>query len=129
MEGAKLRVNGEGEAGFRNSSPGDLYLLIHMEPHDIFERHEDDLYIEKEISFSQAVLGDKIKVPTLKGEAVLKIPSGTEPGSVFKLKGKGIPHLHNYGRGDQMVKIFIDIPKKLNRKQEKLLKEFDKSLK
>ncbi len=129
MQGAKLRVGGEGEAGYRGAGPGDLYLLIHINSHELFERHNDDLVLEQNISFSQAALGDKIKVPTLDGEASLKIPTGTQPDTILRMKGKGIKHLHGFGRGDQLVKINIKIPKKLSRKQEKLLKEFDKSLK
>ncbi|MBW2991367.1 molecular chaperone DnaJ [Candidatus Woesearchaeota archaeon] len=128
MDNAKLRVGGEGEAGFRGAHSGDLYLLIHVKNHDLFERHGDDLVLEQNISFSQAALGDKIKVPTIDGEASLKIPSGTQPGTILKMKGKGVKHLHGFGRGDQLVKMNISIPKKLNRKQEKLLKEFEKSL-
>ena len=129
MDGAKLRVAGEGEAGYRGANPGDLYLLIHVEPHDLFERHGDDLLSEQDITFFQAAMGDKIKVPTLDGEATLKIPAGTQPGTVLKMGGKGVKHLHGFGRGDQLVKINIEIPKHLSRKQEKLLREFEKSLK
>lgn len=129
MDNAKLRVAGEGEAGYRGAGPGDLYLLIHVEPHDLFERHGDDLLLEQEISFSQAARGAKIKVPTLDGDAVLKIPAGTQPGTVLKMKGKGVKHLHGFGRGDQVVKINIEVPKRLNKKQERLLKEFERSLK
>ncbi|KYK25356.1 hypothetical protein AYK26_06275 [Euryarchaeota archaeon SM23-78] len=129
MGGAKLRVAGEGEAGYRRARPGDLYLLIHVEPHELFERHGDNLVLEQNISFIQAVLGDKIKVPTIDGEASLKIPAGTQPGTILKMSGKGVKHLHGFGKGDQLVKINIEVPKKLSREQEKLLKEFEKSLK
>ncbi|MBU2441799.1 MAG: molecular chaperone DnaJ, partial [Nanoarchaeota archaeon] len=129
MNNAQLRVTGEGEAGFRGSRPGDLYLIIHVEPHDLFERHGDDLILEQEINFSQAALGDKIKIPTIDGDATLKIPNGTQPGTVLRMRGKGIKHLNGFGRGDQLIKLIVTIPERLNRKQEKLLKEFDKSLK
>jgi len=128
MDGAKLRVDGEGEAGYRGASPGDLYILVHVKPHELFERRGDDLFLEQDISFAQAVLGDRIRVPTIDGGASLKIPSGTQPGTILRMKGKGVKHLHGFGRGDQLVKINIKVPRRLNRKQEKLLREFDKSV-
>ncbi|MBN2459674.1 molecular chaperone DnaJ [Candidatus Woesearchaeota archaeon] len=128
MDQARLRVNGEGEAGYRGSEPGDLYLIIHVEPSDIFERIGDDLVMEQKISFTQAILGAKVKVPTIDGEAVLKIPPGTSPGAVLRMSGKGMKRLHSFGRGDQLVKITIEMPKHLNRHQEKLLREFEESL-
>ena len=129
MQGAKLRVGGEGEAGYRGARAGDLYLIIHIKHHDLFERHGDDLFLEYDIPFAQAVLGGRVKVSTLEGEASLKIPAGTRAGTVLRMKGKGVKHLHGFGRGDQLVRINISVPKKLSKKQEKLLKEFEKSLK
>jgi molecular chaperone DnaJ len=129
MGSAKLRVAGEGEAGFRGSSPGDLYLNIHVEPHEVFERQGDDLVLAQNITFSQAAIGDKVKVPTIDGEAVLKIPPGTQPGTILKMSGKGVKHLHGYGRGDQLVKINIEVPRRLSRHQEKILRDFENSLK
>jgi molecular chaperone DnaJ len=128
MEGARLRVAGEGEAGYRGGRHGDLYLIIHVEPSDLFERQGDDLVMEQKISLTTAALGGKVKVDTLEGTAELKIPSGTQPGTVLRMKGKGIKHLHSFGRGDQLVKINIEIPTKLTKHQEKLLREFDESL-
>jgi len=125
MDNAKLRVNGEGEAGYRGGRSGDLYLLVHVEPHDIFERHGDDLFIEQKISFATAALGGKVEIPTLDGEAELKIPAGTQPGTVLRMKGKGIRHLHSYGRGDELVKINVEVPTHLTREQERILKEFE----
>jgi len=127
--GTNLRVAGGGEAGERGAEPGDLYIIIHVKPHKIFERHGNDIFIEIPISFSQAALGDKIEVPTLKGKAELKIPSGTQTGTMFKMKSKGIPSLHGYGAGDQLVKVKVEVPKKLSKKQKDLLKEFDKTVK
>jgi len=128
MDEARLRVSGEGEAGYRGGQSGDLYLMINVEPHDTFSREDDDIVLEQEISFSQAALGDKIKVPTINGEASLKIPEGIQPGTVLRMKGEGIKHMHGFGRGDQLVKINIKVPHGLNKKQAKLLKEFDESL-
>ncbi|MFH0870192.1 MAG: molecular chaperone DnaJ [archaeon] len=128
MDEARLRVSGEGEAGYRGGQPGDLYLVINVEPHDTFTREDDDIVLELEISFTQAALGDKIKVPTINGEASLKISEGTQPGTVLRMKGEGIKHMHGFGRGDQLVKINIKVPHGLNKKQAKLLNEFDESL-
>ncbi|MBN2052665.1 molecular chaperone DnaJ [Candidatus Woesearchaeota archaeon] len=129
MNNARLRVSGEGEAGFRGGRTGDLYLLIHVEPHDIFERQGDDLLIEQKVRFVIAALGGKVKVPTLDGEAELKIPAGTQPGTILRMKGKGIKRLHSFGRGDQLVKISIHVPTHLTREQEKILREFEKTQK
>jgi len=129
MDGAKLRVSGEGEAGFKGGRNGDLYISIHVEPSDIFERENDDLLIEQAVSFSTAALGGKIKVPTIDGQAELKIPAGTQPGTVLRMKGKGVKHLHGYGRGDELVKIRIEVPTHLTKEQEMILKEFEKKSK
>lgn len=126
--GTNLRVVGEGEAGERGAEPGDLYIIVHVKQHKIFERHGNDIYIEVPISFSQAALGGKIEVPTLHSKAELKIPSGTQTGTVFRMAGKGIPSLHGYGNGNQLVKVVIQTPKRLTRKQKELLKEFDKTV-
>ncbi len=122
--GSKLRMSGEGEAGERGGSPGDLYVRITVKPHKIFTRRADDVICEVPISIVQATLGDEIEVPTLEGKAKFNIPSGTQPGTSFRLKGKGIQHLNGYGRGDQHVKIKVVIPKKLNIEQKKLLIKF-----
>jgi molecular chaperone DnaJ len=123
-QGSRLRISGEGEAGFRGGSSGDLYVVVHIKPHRVFERHNNDIYLEMPISFIQASLGTEIEVPTLDGKALLKIPSGTQPGTIFKMKGKGVPFLHSYGRGDQLVKVIVKIPDQLSRRQHELLKEF-----
>ena len=127
--GTNLKVAGGGEAGDRNSEPGDLYIIIHVQPHKIFARHGNDIYLEVPITFSQAALGDKVEVPTLKGKAELKIPAGTQTGTVFSMKGKGIHSLHGYGTGAQLVKVIVETPKKLTKKQKDILKEFDKTVK
>jgi molecular chaperone DnaJ len=123
-DGARLRVRGEGEGGERGSSPGDLYIFIHVKPHKVFERNGSDIYYEIPISFTQAALGDEIEVPTIDGKAMLKIPSGTQPGTVFRMRGKGIPEDH--GTGDQNVKVNVEIPKNLTKKEKELLEEFAK---
>jgi len=122
--GARLRVAGEGEAGLRGGPPGDLYVYIHVKAHRIFKREGDDLICDVPISFAQAALGDVLEVPTLEGTASLRIPEGTQTGTVFRLKGKGIPHVSGYGRGDQHVRVKVVTPDKLTEKQKELLKEF-----
>lgn len=122
--GSRLRVAGEGEAGEKGGPPGDLYVETNIRQHKVFTREENDLIMETSISFAQAALGDEIVVPTLDGKAKMKIPPGTQNGHVFRLKGKGIPGLHYSGKGDQLVKIRIDVPTKLSDKQKKLLEEF-----
>ncbi|MEE9525688.1 MAG: molecular chaperone DnaJ [Candidatus Woesearchaeota archaeon] len=127
--GTNLRITGAGEAGERGAETGDLYIILHVQEHKIFERDGDDIYLEIPLSFSQAALGAKIDVPTLKGKAELKIPSGTQSHTTFKMRGKGIPHLHGAGSGDQLVRVIIETPKKLTKKQKDLLKNFDKTVK
>ncbi len=127
-DGTELRFTGEGEPGPNGTPPGDLYLTIRIRPHPTFTRVRDDLYLAREISFAKAALGDVIEVPVLapeksEGEEVvkLKIPPGTQHGTDFRLRGKGFPRLHDAGRGDQYVRVFIKIPKKLTREEKDLL--------
>lgn len=122
--GSRLRVPGEGEAGGKGGPPGDLYVEINVRPHNIFTRNENDLIMEATISFTQAALGDEIIVPTLDGKAEMKIPPGTQNGHVFRLRGKGMPGLHYSGKGDQLVKIKVEVPTKLTDRQKELLREF-----
>lgn len=126
--GSQLRIPKEGEAGFRNVQAGDLYVVVHVKDDDVFERDGNDVYVNLPISFSQAALGDNVNVPTLEKEVKLKIPAGTQSGTKFRLKGKGIPYLDGYGTGDQFVIINIITPKKLIKEQKSLfekLKKFD----
>lgn len=125
--GSRLRMAGEGEAGLRGALPGDLYIVIHVREHEIFERHGNDLLCEVPISFSQVALGAEVAVPTLDGKVKMKIPPGTQTGKVFRLKGKGIIHLHGYGKGHQYVRVIVETPARLNEKQKALLREFAKS--
>lgn len=125
--GSRLRIAGEGEAGLRGAPPGDLYIVIHVREHEIFERHGNDLLCEVPISLSQAALGAEVAVPTLDGKVKMKIPAGTQTGRVFRLKGKGITHLHGYGKGHQYVRVIVETPTRLNEKQKTILREFAKS--
>jgi molecular chaperone DnaJ len=123
---SRLRLSGEGEAGTMGGSPGDLYVFIHVKPHDFFKREDCDVICQIPISFIQAILGDRITVPTLNGEKALEVPKGTQFGDVFRFRGEGIPSLRNGRRGDQIVQVTIKTPTSLNKKQEALLKEFAK---
>jgi len=119
-----LRFTGKGNAGTRGGEPGDLFVRILVKPDKIFKRIGDDLYILKQISLTQAALGDEIEVETLGGKNILlKIPAGTESGKVFKISGKGIPHFSGIGKGSLYVKIEIRIPKRLSKKQKELLEK------
>jgi molecular chaperone DnaJ len=122
--GSRLRLRGEGEEGERGGAPGDLYVIIHVEPHELFEREGDDIVYRVSIPFTMAALGGEIEVPTLNGAKKIQIPKGTQPGDVFTLRGEGMPHLHSRGRGDQIIQAAVWVPKKLTKKQEELLKDF-----
>ncbi len=123
--GMRLRVSGEGEAGKLGGPRGDLYVLIEVTPHNIFVREGNDLICELPISFPLAILGGAINVPTLDGEAELKIPHGTQSATVFKLRGMGLPDIQGYRKGDQLVRIHVETPTKLSKEQKELIKQFD----
>jgi len=122
--GSRLRLRGEGEGGERGGPPGDLYVIIYVEPHEFFERQEDDIICRIPIPFTMAALGGEIEVPTLDGAKKIEIPKGTQPGEIFRLRGKGIPHLHGHGKGDQIIEAVVRIPQKLTKEQAELLKDF-----
>jgi molecular chaperone DnaJ len=123
-DGAQLRVSGEGESGTKGGPSGDLYIVIRVKSHDFFEREGDDIYCEVPLTFAQAALGDEIEIPTLTEKVKLKIPSGTQTGTFFRLKGKGVPRLRGYGQGDQHVKVVIITPSNLTDEQKELLRQF-----
>lgn len=122
--GSRLKIGGEGEAGVRGGGHGNLYVVVNVRPHELFERHEDDILCEVPVSFPLASLGGEVDVPTLEGKLKLKIPPGTQSGKVFRLRGRGIPNVHGYGRGDELVRIIVETPTKLNDEQRKLLEKF-----
>lgn len=123
--GSRLRLSGEGEPGMGGGPRGDLYILVQVEPDEIFERDGNNVICEFPISFPQAALGDKIRVPTLKGKEVdLRIPPGTQSGQLFRMRGLGIPDLQGYHKGDQIVRVHVETPTKLNREQRELLERF-----
>ena len=125
-DGQIINVRGGGDAGANGGPAGDLRINVNVRPHPIFERNGFDVYCEIPITFTQAALGDEIIVPTLDGKVKFTIHEGTQPGDEFKLKGKGIQRLHYSGKGDQYVRISVEVPKDLSKHQKEKLKEFDK---
>jgi molecular chaperone DnaJ len=121
--GSRLRVQSEGEAGTQGGPPGDLYVVIHLAEHEQFERQGSNIYSAVPISFAQAALGAEVFIKTLEGEEQLKIPMGTQTGTVFRLKGKGMPVLGGRGRGDLFVSVSVVTPTSLTREQRKLLEQ------
>ena len=124
--GQSISIRGEGEAGQRGGVPGDLYVSIRIKEHPIFKRRDNNVYCEMPITFIQATLGAEIEVPTIDGRVKYSIPEGTQTGTMFRLKGKGIKTLRGGGRGDQYVTVKVEIPKRLKENQKAILREFDK---
>jgi molecular chaperone DnaJ len=122
--GSRLRSSGNGEAGLRGGTPGDLYVVLHVAPHELFQRDGDDLLCEVPVSFVAVTLGSEIDVPTLNGKTPVKIPAGTQPGTVFRLKGKGMKNVQGYGHGDLHVRINVEVPARLTAEQKAKLQEF-----
>jgi len=123
-EGSRLRSSHNGEAGIRGGPPGDLYVVIHVKEHKIFQRDGDNLYCEVPIPFSLAALGGEVDVPTLEGKAHLKVPPGTQSGQMFKLRGKGIANMNRRDRGDLLTRLIVEVPSRLNAEQRHKLEEF-----
>lgn len=123
-DGSRLRSSGQGEGGMRGGPAGDLYIVIHVKPHEIFQREGNDLFCEIPISFAKAALGGEIQVPTLDGPASLKIPGGTPSGKFFRLKHKGVPDVQGRGVGDLHVKVSVEVPTKLTAQQKEKLQAF-----
>ncbi len=124
--GTRLKMTGEGEPGEHGGPPGDLYIGIGVKRHEFFRREGDDLYCEVPLTFPQAALGAEVEVPGLNGNHRLKIPAGTQPGTAFSLKGKGMPKLGSRGNGNQVVIVNVAVPKNLNRQQKEIIEEFEK---
>jgi len=127
-DGTQIRLAGEGQPGVYGGPHGSLYLVLNVKPHKFFKRRENDILLNLDINVAQATLGAEIEVPTLDGDEKLKIPSGTQPGKVFTLRGKGVPHLRRNGRGDQLVIVNVAIPEKLNKEQRALFEQLAESL-
>jgi molecular chaperone DnaJ len=124
-DGTRIRYASLGEAGYFAGPPGDLYIVLHVKEHPFFEREGNDLRCVIPISFSQAALGTEIKVPTIDGEHLLKVPDGTQSGTTFRVRNKGVPVLNGHGKGDLFVEVRVQVPTKLNKRQRELLQEFD----
>ncbi len=127
-DGQTLNVRGRGDAGVNGGSRGDLHININVRPHPIFERRGYDVFCDMPITYLQAALGDTLVVPTLDGKVKLTVHEGTQPGDEFKLRGKGIQRINGGGRGDQYVRVVLEVPKSLTEKQKSLLREFESSL-
>jgi len=123
-EGSRLRSSHNGEAGIRGAPPGDLYVVIHIREHKIFQREGDNLYCEVPIPFSIAALGGEVEVPTLEGRAHLKVAAGTQSGRIFKLRGRGIINVNGRDRGDLLARLIVEVPSRLNAEQRRKLEEF-----
>ena len=122
-----MRIRGAGEASHNGGPPGDLYIVVHIADHPVFDRDGNNLWVEAQISFTQAALGAEIQVPTLDGTALVTVPPGTQTGTVFRLKGRGMPDLRGYSDGDEFVKVNIVTPTKLSPQQKELMKQFGES--
>ncbi|HTV07389.1 MAG TPA: molecular chaperone DnaJ [Acidobacteriaceae bacterium] len=127
-DGTRIRYQGEGDAGRAGGPNGDLYIVLSVKPHQFFERDGNDLHCQIPISFPQAALGAEISIPTLEGEAVLKIPEGTQSGKEFRLRNKGVPYLNEHGRGDLIVRVAVQTPKKLTKVQKELMRQLGETM-
>jgi len=127
-DGLQIRLSGEGNAGAKGGSQGDLYVAVSVSPHALFTREGDDIHYQMAVNIAQAALGIEVTVPTLNGDTRLKIPAGSQSGTVFRLKGQGMPHLERSGRGDELVSLFVAVPEKLNKEQKALLEKLSEML-
>jgi molecular chaperone DnaJ len=127
-DGTRIRYQGEGDAGRSGGGKGDLYVVLSVKPHEFFERDGNDLHCVIFVSFPQVALGDEIQVPTLEGDTALRIHEGTQTGKEFRLRGKGVPHLNEHGRGDLVVQIVVQTPKRFNKAQRDLLRQLGESM-
>lgn len=126
--GTQIRLSGEGQPGVNGGPNGNLYVAVNVKQHKYFRRREDDILLDLEINVAQAALGAEVDIPTVDGQTVLKIPAGTQPGKVLRLRARGVPHLRSTGRGDQLVIVNIAVPAKLTNEQRQLFEQLAKSL-
>jgi molecular chaperone DnaJ len=126
--GTQIRLAGEGQPGVNGGPNGNLYILVQVKSHQYFKRRDFDIMLDLNVNIAQATLGAEVEIPTIDGPTMLKIPSGTQPGKVLYLRGKGVPRLRSSGRGDQLVIVNIDIPTRLNSEQRQLFEQLAKSL-
>ncbi len=124
-DGQSLRLRGEGNA-VQGGRAGDLFVRIHLKPHQYFKRDGDNILFDAKVSYPKAAMGGELEVPAIDGKAVVKIPPGTRAGTVFRIEGKGFPHIEGWGRGDELVRVDVDIPRELNKRERELLQELAK---
>jgi molecular chaperone DnaJ len=122
-DGTRIRLSGEGQPGEFNGPPGDLYLLVRVRPHKYFRRRDNDILLDLNVNVAQATLGAEVQVPTVDGDVKLKIPAGTQPGKIIRMRGKGVPHLRRDSRGDQLVIVNVTIPKGLDQEERELFEK------
>jgi molecular chaperone DnaJ len=127
-DGTRIRLAGEGEPGIRGGPPGNLYVLLRVQPHRFFRRSGDDVILELNVNVAQAALGDKVSIPTLDGDETIAIPAGTQTGRIFRLRGRGVPHLRRGGRGDLLIVTQVVVPTELDERQRQLFQELGKTL-
>jgi molecular chaperone DnaJ len=127
-EGTQIRLGGEGEPGTNNGPKGDLYIVVHVKPHRYFRRRNNDILLDLAINIAQATLGAEVTVPTVDGDEKLKIQSGSQPGKMIRMKGKGVPRLRRNGRGDQLVILSVEIPRSLTSAQKDLFEQLSKTM-
>jgi len=127
-DGTRLRSTGKGDAGLRGGPAGDLYVFLHLKEHEVFQRESDELFCEIPLPFSTAALGGELEVPTLTGRATIKVPAGTQGGTIFRLRDRGMPSLSGRGKGSLNIEVQVEVPTKLNREQKEKLKEFTESI-
>ena len=127
-DGQAVSLRGQGNAGINGGENGDLLVSIIMRPHARFEREGTNIYLDQDITFAQAALGSEITVPTLDGDVKLTIPDGTQTGTTFRIRGKGVPYLRSTGRGDQFVTVRVDVPKNLSKAQKEALRDYAEAM-
>jgi len=127
-DGVRLRSSGNGDSGLRGGSSGDLYVFLHVRAHDVFQREDDDLFCEVPVPFSIAALGGEIDVPTLEGKASIKVPAGTQGGTVFRLRGRGMPTVNSTRKGDLHIQVSVEVPTNLDSTQKEKLRAFSESI-
>ncbi|MGZ3748939.1 MAG: DnaJ C-terminal domain-containing protein, partial [Pseudobdellovibrionaceae bacterium] len=126
-EDQRLKLAGEGDTSLSGGPPGDLYVIIKVQEHPLFKRQDSDILIDLPVTYTDAILGTSVEIPTLTGKAMIRIPPGTHTGQTFRLKGKGFPKIGGFGSGDMLVRLIVDTPEKISARQKELLEELSKA--